>query len=118
MIKGIGIDIVSTKRIKDQIHNQTFVKRILSAEEYKVFEQFQLENRKVEYLAGRFAAKEAIFKAIRKGSGDINYRDISVLNDETNAPYVIFDYLKSYQVHITISHEDDYVVSFATIEKL
>ncbi|HOI46215.1 MAG TPA: holo-ACP synthase [Bacilli bacterium] len=116
MIQSIGVDIVDNNRIKEQINNNAFIKRILSAKEYEVFESFSLEKRKIEYLAGRFASKEAIFKAIKVAEKTINYKDISILNDENQAPYVEFDYLKDKKIHISISHETNMTIAFVIIE--
>ncbi|HOO74216.1 MAG TPA: 4'-phosphopantetheinyl transferase superfamily protein, partial [Tepiditoga sp.] len=58
MILGIGCDIVKIDRINEEIS-----KKILSSEELKIYLKIDSEKRKKEYLAGRFAAKEAIIKA-------------------------------------------------------
>jgi holo-[acyl-carrier protein] synthase len=112
----IGVDIVDNTRIEAQIDNQSFVRRILSDKEYAIYQAFSLRKRKVEYLAGRFAGKEAIFKAIRVGDGTINYKDISILNDQHQAPYVEFDYLKGKTVKISLSHETNMTIAFVIIE--
>lgn len=116
MIQSIGVDIVDTNRIKEQLDNIAFIKRILSTKEFEIYESFSLEKRKIEYLAGRFASKEAIFKAIKVAEKTINYKDISILNDENHAPYVEFEYLKSRKVHISISHETNMTIAFVIIE--
>ncbi len=106
---GIGVDIVELHRLN--IHNHHFVKRILSDEEYKVFCDLNNDRRKLEYLGGRFAGKEAFLKALKKGIGEIPFKDISILNDETGAPYL--NYTNAF---ISISHEHEYVVAFVVIQ--
>lgn len=106
---GIGVDIVDLNRIHiDNIH---FIKRILSDEEIEVFNSLNTDRRKLEFLGGRFAAKEAFLKACGKGIGEIPFKDISVLNDENGAPFINCD-----NAMISISHEHDYVIAFIVIK--
>jgi holo-[acyl-carrier protein] synthase len=114
MINKIGVDIVSNLRIRDMIHNEKMLKRLLSDEERQVFQQLGIEKRKVEYLAGRFTAKEALSKAIGK-IGDLNYKDISVLNEEDGTP-LIRSQSFSGKIHLSISHCDEYTVSMVILE--
>lgn len=104
MVKGIGVDIVEIDRIK---LNDAFVHKILSVEEINIYNQLHTEKRKKEYLAGRFACKEAIIKAL--SNTDISFKDISVLNDKNGKPFTNID-----NILISISHENKYVVAFAT----
>ena len=78
----IGIDIVKISRIKkiDALKN-----KILSFEEKKLFE---VTNNKKEFIAGRFAAKEAFLKANHKGLGEIPLNEIKVLYNAQNAPII------------------------------
>jgi len=118
MILGIGIDVTANNRIREKMENERFIKRILSEEELLVFQRFDNELRKTEYLAGRFTAKEAIFKAMRTGDGHTKYSDISVLNEESGAPYVKFSALKHEIVHVSISHEKENTIAFVVIEAM
>ena len=65
-ILGIGVDIVQNKRIKILINNKRFIKRVLGKNEIKFFNK---KLNKVEYLSKRFAAKEALAKALGTGFG-------------------------------------------------
>ena len=58
MIKGIGVDILRIDRIDFKI-----ARKVLSSEELEIFNSIDNENIKREYLAERFAVKEALFKA-------------------------------------------------------
>ena len=80
MVKGVGVDIVKISRFKDV--SEHFINRILTIEEKK--EYLKREN-KSQYLASRFAVKEAYYKATQ----DIHYLGISVLNDESGKPYIL-----------------------------
>ena len=69
MIKGIGIDITELGRIKKILERQPrFPERILTENEIERFEKLK-GQRKIEYFAGRFAAKEAFSKANGTGIG-------------------------------------------------
>ena len=108
MIVGIGCDIVEIKRIRKQ--NNEFYKRVLTKKEQEMYLSMS-ESRKVEFLAGRFAAKEAIFKACNETQAISN---IEVLNDESGKPYCNVD---GYTIHISISHEKEYATAYAICEK-
>ncbi len=115
MIEGLGIDIVKNKRIKEKKANHTFVERILSKEEYAIYQQLTLEKRQTEFLAGRFAGKEALFKAMKAGDKTLSYKDISILPDASNAPIIQCEQLKNKNTMISISHEEDDTVAVVII---
>ncbi|UTY38725.1 holo-ACP synthase [Allocoprobacillus halotolerans] len=97
-MKGIGVDIVDLERL--DIDNERFIKHILSSREYQLFTEMKSARRKLEFLGGRFAGKEAYMKACHVGIGAISFQDIEILNDESGAPY-----LHDPQAQISISHE-------------
>lgn len=112
-----GIDLVEISRIKT-LYTQAFATRILSKPELLFFEDIQNESRKFTFLAGRFAAKEALFKALKKGDKTLNYKDITILNDEDGAPFIeSFPNCEHYQVELSISHTDNYAVAIVLLEK-
>lgn len=95
MILGIGLDIVEMKRIKAAHEkSRNFAERILSVRELAQLDTLS-KARQIEYLAGRFAAKEAYSKAngtgIREGC---SFQQIEVLNDELGKPILYFDGIK------------------------
>ena len=63
-MKGIGTDIIEIKRIKQLNHRERFIHKLLSEEEFRLYQSFQHEKRQNEFLAGRWAAKEALYKAL------------------------------------------------------
>ncbi|MCI9093194.1 MAG: holo-ACP synthase [Coprobacillus sp.] len=109
-MRGIGVDIVDLERL--DIHKIHFIKRILSEKEYEIFLEIKSEQRKLEFLGGRYAAKEAYMKARHKGLGEIDFHDIEVLNFPNGCPY-----LNDKSAHISISHEKKYVIAFVIIEE-
>lgn len=102
MIKGIGVDILSIERIDFRI-----ARKVLSSEELEIFNSIVNENNKREFLAERFAVKEALFKA---DNIYFNYDKISVLNDEKGKPY-----LKNINGFVSISHDGGMVCAFVIL---
>lgn len=83
MIKGIGMDLVELDRIQNSMKkNNRFVDRILTHNEKNVFTQLQNDRRKTEFLAGRFAVKEAFAKATGTGIGKLSFQYIEVTVDK------------------------------------
>lgn len=113
MIIGIGVDILKISRMKLEL-----AKKILSDEELSIFNQFKLESRKLEYLAGRFAAKEAIIKAIGHTTHVVGMRDIAILNDDNGLPYVYKPVYDDIRISISLSHEKDNSIGMCVIENV
>ena len=114
MIKGIGTDIVSIERIRHLNKQEGFAKRILSDEELAVYCDFTNNTRKVEYLAGRFAAKEAISKVGILRRRGASFTDFVIINDETGTPHLMSPKIDG--LHLSISHDTDYAVAFVVVE--
>ncbi|MFZ5654996.1 MAG: holo-ACP synthase [Pseudomonadota bacterium] len=87
MILGVGSDIVAIARIQAALarHGARFAERILRPEELAVF---RTRPRPDAWLAKRFAAKEALGKALGTGIGAVSWRDFAVLSQSTGAPAV------------------------------
>lgn len=104
MIIGHGIDIQDIARLKAVYQkNPKFIDKILTVGEKKYFNAFTSEKRKMEYLTGRWAAKEAFSKALGTGIGKLGFLDIEVLSDDKGAP-VLRQNVFSGRVFISISH--------------
>jgi holo-[acyl-carrier protein] synthase len=117
VIKGIGIDICELKRIESILQKQPkFVNRILTDQE-KLYLEGLSDKRKVEFIAGRFAAKEAFSKAKGTGIGsDVSFLDIEIHKDDKGKPYIIKPESKEEVVHLSISHSKEYAVAQVIIE--
>ncbi|WP_101846609.1 holo-ACP synthase [Halobacillus sp. Marseille-P3879] len=117
MIKGIGIDLIELDRIKQSIkRNDRFVQRILTKEEHGRYEQLN-EHRKIEFLAGRFAAKEAFAKAAGTGIGTLSFQDIEVLPGENGAPYIKAAAYSGLSIWVAITHSEQYAVAQVILEE-
>jgi len=109
LIKGIGSDIIEIERIKRSIskHGQKFLEKLFTAKEIDYCLQHKLLQR---HFAGRFAAKEAIAKALGTGIGKhLEWQDIEILNNTLGKPEVFLS-KKAYQAFdhpkllLSISH--------------
>lgn len=119
MISGIGIDIVELKRIeKAQSRNERFVNRILTKKELEKYYSYASSRRKIEFLAGRFAAKEAFVKAVGTGIGkEYSFQDMEVLSDKQGKPQ-LFVKNQNDRIFVSISHSEAYAVAQVIIEVL
>lgn len=77
-----GVDLIEIARVEAVIarHGKHYLERIYTAAELEYC------GKRAESLAGRFAAKEAVAKALGSGIGDVTWKEIEVLGDEQNAP--------------------------------
>lgn len=116
MIKGIGIDIVELERIeKIRLHQIRFPQRILTKEEFETFQSLS-ETRKTEFLAGRFAAKEAFSKAMGTGIGkDLSLHDMEIGTDNKGKPF--FKKPVEHGVHLSITHSKQFAAAQVVIEE-
>ena len=119
MIKGIGVDIVEVARIKESLSKEVFMKRVFTPGE---IDYCQNKANAHIHFAGRFAAKEAILKALGTGLSGLKWTDIEVLPDKIGVPLVYLGITASRiaekqgitEVLVSISHCDNYAVAYAT----
>ncbi|HZW68556.1 MAG TPA: holo-ACP synthase [Pseudogracilibacillus sp.] len=118
MIVGIGIDIVEISRIEGLLKKSNrFLERTLTKGEIAQYKDLRSDRRQVEYVAGRFAAKEAFAKARGTGIGQLSFTDIEVLATETGAPSLKVAGYEGMALHLSISHSEEYAVAQVVIEK-
>lgn len=122
MIVGIGTDVIEIERIEKAIQNtETFFQKVYTAGEQAYYTE---HHKKVETLAGLFAAKEAISKALGTGFRTFSARDIEVIPNTLGKPKVYLyggakvraDELGIKRIHISISHCKAYATAFAVAE--
>ncbi|WP_214885944.1 MULTISPECIES: holo-ACP synthase [unclassified Exiguobacterium] len=115
MIVGIGIDIVELDRMARSMKQPRFLKRLLTEAEYEFIQQYPLP-RQIEFVSGRFAAKEAYAKAVGTGiAHSLSWRHIEILPDETGRPVMTAPF--SGRIHVSISHSQAYAVAQVILEE-
>ena len=118
-----GTDIIEIERVKESIENlgEKFLERVYTKKEIEYCES--KKKQKYQHYAARFAAKEALFKAISwklEDKYEICWKDIEVLNNKQGRPElkVIGVDLKNIEnIDISISHCKEYAVAMCTLIK-
>lgn len=116
-----GTDIIEVKRIKDAINKKG--DKFLN----KIYTPFEIEycnsknSMKYQHFAARFAAKEAIFKAISekmKNKYEITWTDVEIRNNEEGKPQVVFlkENYNINQIDISISHVKEYAIAMCIVK--
>ncbi len=112
-----GIDIVEVERIKKAYEKfgEKFLKKVFTDREIEY--AFKRKN-PFQHLAGRFAAKEAIMKAMGTGFGKgVYFKNIEIIRNKGEAPYVILhkktkEKFKNKKFSISITHDGKYAIAF------
>ncbi|MCG2714008.1 MAG: holo-ACP synthase [Candidatus Omnitrophica bacterium] len=116
MLIGTGVDITEVRRIRQAVEKwgDDFLKRIFTKAELV---SAKTKTSFYQHLAGRFAAKEAIFKAA--GDNKLSWQDIQILNDKEGKPVCLFlnGRGKNITACISISHVKTYAVANAIVTK-
>lgn len=117
MILGVGIDIVELARIEHSLNRGSkLANRVLTSKEKETFLTLPAKRR-VEFLAGRFAAKEAFAKALGTGiSKECGWKDIEIVTETNGKP--VIKYHDSNVYHLSISHSKHYAVAQVIIEAI
>ncbi|MCX6167863.1 MAG: holo-ACP synthase [Ignavibacteriales bacterium] len=121
MVLGIGIDIIEIERIQKSIdeYGDAFLKKIYTKTEI----DYSLSRpNKYQHLAARFAAKEAIYKALSNDTDTVySWQDVEIYNEVNGLPKVKFygslkDYLNhGKELKISMSHSENYVTCVAIL---
>ncbi|KZZ85204.1 MULTISPECIES: holo-ACP synthase [Bacillaceae] len=119
MITGIGLDIVDMERIRAlENRHPRFPQRILGKEEWLIYEQLT-GVRKTEFLAGRFACKEAFAKASGLGIGkSLSFQDIQIVKEKSGKPAVIASGFSDARILVSITHTKEYAAAQIIMESL
>ncbi len=125
MICGTGIDLVQISRIRKMLakYGDSFTGKIFTEDERRESEKFEDP---APYFAGRWAAKEALSKALGSGIGpDCAWTDISVRNMPSGSPFIEVSgcakasvgKLGATSIHVSITHEGKYSAAMVVLEK-
>jgi len=123
MIYGIGVDIMAMARLED-LRGKYDDPFFTSTFTEKEFEEGVRRADPIAYFAGRFAAKEAVFKALRIDSNEFRWSDIETLGDDSGKPFVVlygyakelFNRVGAGRLHISLSNDGGYAAAFAICE--
>ena len=123
-IYGIGTDIVNVKRIKNAIKKSknTFEKRVFTRFEINICKK---RKNKFECFAKRFAAKEALFKALGLAK-QLKFKDVEIRNNNSGAPRFVIRGIslknlkkifknKKFKIHLSLSDDDPWAVASVII---
>ncbi len=122
MIVGIGTDIIEIRRIKEAVdRNSRFIDKMFTKNEQQYL---QSRNMRPEYVAGRFAAKEAVVKALGTGFSGFDFKDVEIDRTAAGRPIVILkgkarltaQKFGEYKFHLSISHGTDNAIAYAVLE--
>lgn len=116
MIKGIGVDVVEIARFAESLERTPGLRERLFTE----YELSIAEERHPSFLAGRFAAKEALAKALGVPEG-LAWQDVNILRADNGAPDMKLTGIAkqragSGRIHLSISHDGPVVVAMIVIE--
>ena len=125
MIHGIGIDLVDIRRMQENIERfgERFAEKILSASEMIEYSKI---GKPASFLARRFAAKEALAKALGTGfSNGITFKNITIVHGQDGRPAIscagrILEFMSSCRIdnsHLSITDEKDYACACVILEK-
>ena len=121
MIIGIGTDILEIERIETAVkRTQNLMNNMFTENAIKIFESRGFRS---EVIAGNFAAKEAVSKAVGTGFRDFGVKDIEILRDELGKPIVnlsskVYKVIKrnDVSIHVSISHNRTNAIAYAVME--
>ncbi|WP_337799434.1 holo-ACP synthase [Phascolarctobacterium succinatutens] len=122
MIVGIGCDIIEIERIARAIKSESFIRRVFTAEEAAYCQR--RGQQAAASFAARFAAKEAVLKALGTGLREGSLQEIAVDNDGLGKPLVqlsghfamLAKQLGVKNIQISLSHSRDFAVAYVIME--
>ncbi|MGT2933836.1 holo-ACP synthase [Streptococcus catagoni] len=116
MIVGHGIDLQEIVAIENVLKKKpVFAKKVLTQKEFDLFSSYK-GKRQLNFLAGRWAGKEAFSKAMGTGIGKLSFQDIEILTDDKGKPYISQSPFKG-KGFISISHSGAYVQASVILEE-
>lgn len=122
MIIGIGCDIIEIKRVENAVQSEAFKKRVFTEAEIAYCES--RGKQQFASFGARFAAKEAVLKALGTGLRGGALTEIEVLNDELGCPQMtltgyhkeLADSKGVVKMHVALSHSKDSAMAYVVLE--
>ena len=124
VVYGIGTDITRVSRFESLLRKtreRRFLQRALHVKEIEEYENIELEEKRVLYVASRWAVKESVYKALKMEQ--LQFPEIRVRKTESGIPEIVFEgeaekYAKKHSIQdkfVSISHDGDYAIAFVTL---
>lgn len=121
MVRGIGVDIIEIDRIQRSVESvgEHFLQKVYTPAEIQYCDS---KAHRFQHYAARFAAKEALSKALSTGwAGEFRWKDVEVTNDPSGQPRItlhgsLHAHLAGAAVMLSMSHSESHVVAMVVIE--
>ncbi|MFB6291371.1 MAG: holo-ACP synthase [Candidatus Bipolaricaulia bacterium] len=117
-IRGVGIDLVKVARLERLVDkwDDEFLNRVFTEEE---LEYCLTKRRKYEHLAGRFAVKEAVIKAVGE---KLPWKSVEVVSGQNGRPFALVpdderEAFSPEDMHVSITHVENYATAIAILEE-
>jgi holo-[acyl-carrier protein] synthase len=122
MVNGIGVDIIEIDRVRRSIEElgTRFLDKVYTPGEIAYCDA---KAHRFQHYAARFAAKEALSKALSTGwAGEFRWKDVEVINEPSGQPTFLLhgtlcDLLSGASVMLSMSHSESHVVAMVLIQK-
>lgn len=121
MVRGIGVDIIEIDRIQRSVETigEHFIQKVYTPAEIKYCDA---KANRFQHYAARFAAKEALSKALSTGwAGEFRWKDVEITNEPSGQPHITLhgdlrSHLAGASVMLSMSHSESHVVAMVLIE--
>jgi holo-[acyl-carrier protein] synthase len=123
-ISGVGIDMIEVERVAEKINKENGFRELIFSEAEIVY--CESRTNKFEHYAGRFAAKEAFFKALGTGWTERTfYNQVAIINDENGKPEIMLSDITSQtvsalgikKIFVSLSHIRMFASAVVIVEK-
>ena len=125
-VVGVGVDVISIERVAGSVERQPgILERLFTSEERTVIARGRSREAAHRSMAGRFAAKEAVMKALGVGLGEVDFADIEVIGGRGQAPSVVLhgrakqraELLGTAGISLSMSHDAGLAIAFAVASR-
>ena len=125
-VVGVGVDVVSIDRVAGSVERQPgILERLFTIDERTLIARGDSKEASHRSMAGRFAAKEAVMKALGVGLGEVDFADIEVIGGRGQAPSVVLhgrakqraEMLGTAGISLSMSHDAGLAIAFAVASR-
>ncbi len=110
-----GIDLVEISKFDSLLNDKAFIDKVFNKEEMDYINKHYA----AQTMAGLYASKEAMLKAMKKGINNYSLKDVLILHEDSGAPYIVLqgDIQRDYKldnISLSISHDGLYAIAIVT----